>query len=96
MTRNMLMYERYFHDEQSRRYHLQYFLLIDEVVFGCNTLEVYGAEIRAFRDGTFYDKRVIRGITPFGPRITSILNCLADGLVTPACMRDVVCDMLCA
>lgn len=90
MTRDILIYERFYHDKQARKYHLQYFMLIDEVTFGGNCLDIYGAKILAYRDGDFLDQKVIRGITPFGPRIMSILNCLADGLATPNTMERVV------
>ena len=48
MTRSILMYERPYHDEKGQRYLLQYYLLIDEVSFGCNSLEIYGAKAFAF------------------------------------------------
>ena len=79
MTRSILMYERPYHDETGRRFLLQYYLLIDEVIFGCNSLEIYGAKTLLFQGDTLLDQKAIRGLTPFGPKITSILNCLADG-----------------
>lgn len=93
MTRSVLMYERFYHDSQARKYHMQYYLLIDEVIFGCNTLDVYGVKIMAYRDGAFLDQRSIRGVTPFGPTIASILNRLADGLATPNTMERLVLDV---
>lgn len=94
MTREMLMYERFYHDKAPTHYRLQYILLTDEVRFGGNTLEVYGAKIMLYRDGDFVEQKALRGITPFGTRITAMLNAMADGLVTPVGMTDVVTDML--
>lgn len=90
MTRSVLMYERYYHDRQARKYHLQYYLLIDEVCFGCNTLDVYGAKIIAFRDGAFLEQKVIRGITPFGPKITALITRLSDSLCEPGGMEKII------
>ena len=67
MTRSILMYERYYHEGEARQYHLQYYLLIDQVTFGCNSLDIYGAKVLAFCNGEYLDQKVIRGITPFGP-----------------------------
>lgn len=92
MTRSILMYERYYHDSLARKYHLQYFLLIDEVIFGDNSLDVYGVKVAVFRDEAFLEQRSIRGITPFGPTIASILNRLADSLATPNTMERMVLD----
>ena len=47
-----------------------------------------------YRDGDFVEQKALRGITPFGTRITAMLNAMADGLVTPVGMTDVVTDML--
>ena len=96
MTRSILMYERPYHDEKGQRYLLQYYLLIDEVSFGCNSLEIYGAKALLFQGDTLLDQKASRGLTPFGPKITSILNCLADGLIHPKAMEHMVFDMLCA
>ena len=96
MTRSILMYERPYHDETGRRFLLQYYLLIDEVIFGCNSLEIYGAKTLLFQGDTLLDQKAIRGLTPFGPKITSILNCLADGLIQPKAMEHMVFDMDCA
>ena len=96
MTRSILLYERPYHDEKGARYLLQYYLLIDEVVFGCNSLEIYGAKTLLFQGDALLDQKVIRGLTPFGPKITAILNCLADGLIPPKAMEHMVFDMVCA
>ena len=55
MTRSILMYERPYHDETGRRFLLQYYLLIDEVIFGCNSLEIYGAKTLLFQGDTLLD-----------------------------------------
>ena len=94
MTRKMLMYSRSFRDRLGRRQELQYYLLTDEVIFGVSTLEIYGAQIiMTAPDGTVEEK-TIRGITPFGTRITAMLGVMADGLVTPSTMKEVVGDLL--
>lgn len=36
------------------------------------------------------------GVYAFGPKITAILNCLADGLIPPKAMEHMVFDMVCA
>ena len=56
MTRSILMYERPYHDETGRRFLLQYYLLIDEVIFGCNSLEIYGAKTLLFQGDTLLDQ----------------------------------------
>ena len=93
MPRSILMYERYYHEGEARQYHLQYYLLIDQVTFGCNSLDIYGAKVLAFCNGEYLDQKVIRGITPFGPRITAIVNRLADSLATPKTMERMVLSL---
>lgn len=95
MTRAMLMYKKRLEDEQGREFFLEYYLLTDEVFFASNVLEIYGAEIKMLRpDGTLAGGRRLRGITPFGPKITELISRMAEGLVTPATMRDVVEDLI--
>ena len=95
MTRIMMMYQKRIRDEVEREFILEYYLLTDEVFFASNVLEIYGAEIRMVRpDGTVTSKRRLRGITPFGPRITALIGQMAEGLVTPASMMDVVEDLI--
>ncbi len=94
MTRKMLMYSRTFRDRQGVRQELQYYLLTDEVMFGLNTLEIYGARICMTDPKGRREEKTIRAITPFGPRITSMLGVMADGLVTPTTMAEVVTDLL--
>lgn len=94
MTKEMLMYERFYHDEVPNHFCVQYILLTDEVSFGGNTLEIYGIKIKLFQDGAFIEQKALRGITPFGTRITAMLNLMADSLVTPVGMADVVTDLM--
>lgn len=94
MTREMLMFERFYHDPVRDQYHLVYILLTDEVTFGGNTLEIYGAKILLYRNGDFIEQKAMRGITPFGTRITAMLSAMADALVMPVDFPDVVTDWL--
>lgn len=90
MTKGILMYQRQYHDKDGHRYGLEYYLLIDQIFFGGNCLDIYGAEIRHFRNGKLLAQRTIRGITPFGPQISSILHRLSDGLILPGAMERMV------
>lgn len=91
MTRTMLMYRRNLRTGESPDRALEYYLLTDEVFFAGNVLEVYGAEIRVLGPrGAALESRRIRAITPFGPRITALIGAMAQGLVTPASMGEVV------
>lgn len=92
MTQSVLMYRRQYHDHSGCRYHLEYYLLIDQVVFGCNSLDIYGAKIEHYSDERLLSQRSIRGITPFGPNITSLVNRLADGLVPPERMETMISE----
>ncbi len=92
MTRSILMHERLYRDPEGRPCRMQYFLLVDEVVFGDNTLDIYGAEILSYRSEDFLGKKTLRGITPFGPRITALINCMADSLTPPERMERMVKD----
>ena len=95
MTRAMLMYTKRLEDERGRSYIMEYYLLTDEIFFASNVLEIYGAEIRMLRpDGSLKEERRLRGITPFGPKITALISRMAEGLVTPATMGDVVEDLV--
>ena len=69
-------------------------LLTDEVSFAGNTLEIYGVKIKLFQNGDFIEQKALRGVTPFGTRITAMLNLMADSLVTPVGMADVVTNLL--
>lgn len=84
MTQNVLMYQRVYHDGAGRKYELDYYLLIDQVIFGCNTLDIYGLRVEHYGQERLLGQRTLRGLTPFGPRIVALLNRLADGLVEPA------------
>ncbi len=90
MTKSILMYQRQYHDRQGQRFDLEYYLLIDQIFFGGNTLDIYGARILHFQNGQLLAQRTIRGITPFGPQIVSVLNRLADGLILPSSMERMV------
>ncbi len=90
MTKGILMYQRQYHDRDGNRYGLEYYLLIDQIFFGGSCLDLYGAEIRHFQNGKLLARRTIRGITPFGPQISSILNRLSDGLILPGAMERMV------
>lgn len=92
MTREMMLYERQYRDKRGRHCCLQYYLLIDEIYFGVNTLEIYGAKITQFRDGNFLRQKSVRGITPFSTRIMTILNRLSDGLTPPDHMEKMIGD----
>lgn len=92
MTRELMVYERLYHDKGGRKYRLQYYLLTDEVYFGVNTLEIYGAKVAQFRDGEFLMQRSIRGITPFSTRIMTVLNRLSDALTEPEGMEKMIYD----
>ncbi|MCI8619271.1 MAG: hypothetical protein HFG44_04275 [Oscillospiraceae bacterium] len=94
MTREMLMHERFYHDEVPNHFCIQYILLTDEVSFAGNTLEIYGVKIKLFQNGDFIEQKALRGVTPFGTRITAMLNLMADSLVTPVGMADVVTNLL--
>lgn len=95
MTRAMLMYKKSMEDEHGRRFVLEYYLLTDEVFFASNVLEIYGAEVKMLQpDGALVSGRRLRGITPFGPKITGLISRMAEGLVTPTSMRDVVEDLI--
>ncbi len=83
MTQSILMYQRLYHDCQGRRFELNYYLLIDQVIFGCNTLDVYGLRVEHYGQEQLLGQRTLRGVTPFGPRIVTLLNRLANGLVMP-------------
>lgn len=90
MTQSILMYRRQYHDRKGTKYDLEYYLLIDQVVFGCNSLDIYGARIEHYSGGELLAQRTIRGITPFGPQITTVINRLADGLILPGAMERMV------
>lgn len=90
MTQSILMYHRQYHDQKGNRYQLEYYLLIDRVFFGCNSLDIYGAKIEHYEEGHLLTCQSIRGITPFGPRITALMNRLADGLVLPEGMTKML------
>ena len=94
MTRKMLMYSRTFRDTAGQRQELQYYLLTDEVIFGVSSLEIYGAQICMVNPEGIITQRTIRGITPFGTRIAAMLGVLADALVTPTTMEEVVQDLI--
>lgn len=91
---SVLMYERSYHGDGGTGYQLNYFLLVDQVFFGCNSLDVYGAKIELYHREQLLDQKVIRGITPFGPKIASLLLRLADGLVQPSRMESMLSDCL--
>lgn len=97
MTKGILMYQRQYHDRDGHRYGLEYYLLIDQIFFGGSCLDLYGAEIRHFQNGRLIAQRTIRGITPFGTQISSILNRLSDGLILPGNMDRMVdrCGISC-
>lgn len=96
MTRMMLMYKKRLTDEQGREFSLEYYLLTDEVFFASNVLEIYGAEVKMLTPGGAVAAcRRLRGITPFGPKITAMITRMARGLVTPDTMQDVVEDLVC-
>lgn len=94
MTREMIMYERYILGKIPGCCRLEYVLLTDEICMDGNTLEVYGAKIALYRDEVFVEQKRLRGLTPYGPRITAMLGAMARGLVTPVGMSDIVSDML--
>lgn len=96
MTRMMLMYKKRLTSERGQTFFLEYYLLTDEIRFAGNVLEIYGAEIKMLRpDGSLASSRRLRGITPFGPKITAMIARLAQGTVTPATIFDVVQDLVC-
>ncbi|MBE6945227.1 MAG: hypothetical protein E7459_03965 [Ruminococcaceae bacterium] len=86
MTQSILMYHRQYHDRQGHCHQLEYYLLIDRVFFGCNSLDIYGAKIAHYEEDRLLTTQAVRGITPFGPKITILMNRLADGLVLPGGM----------
>lgn len=90
MTQSILMYDRQYHDHTGQSYHLEYYLLIDRVIFGCNSLEVYGIRIRHYAGEELLSQRAIRGITPFGPRIVTFINRLSDALTPPEVMGRMI------
>lgn len=92
MTREILLYERLYHDRRGHRFRLHYFLLIDEVYFGVNTLEVYGVKVAQYRDEEFLLQRSVRGVTPFGTTVMAILNRLSDSLTPPSRMERMIED----
>lgn len=70
---------------------LEYYLLTDDVLFDGGSLEIYGVEILLYTPQKRKpDIGRIRGVTPVGKRILTILRCLSDGAVTPACLREVM------
>lgn len=90
MTQSVLMYHRQYHDREGNHYQLEYYLLIDRVFFGCNSLDIYGVKIEHYTQNQLLSCRALRGITPVGPRITALLNRLADGLVLPEKMMEML------
>ena len=84
MTQSILMYQRRYPDKQGRQQELCYYLLIDQVIFGCNTLDIYGLRVEHYGQERLLGQHTLRGLTPFGPRIVTLLNRLADGLVEPS------------
>lgn len=92
--RSILMYQRAYHDHCGTGLQLNYFLLIDEVFFGCSSLDIYGAKIELYDQEQLLEQKIVRGITPFGPKIASLLLRLADGLVQPSRMEAMLSDVL--
>lgn len=90
MTRRVLMYERPYYDRSGERSQLLYYLLIDQVFFGCNSLDVYGVRVEHYQGDRLLGFRAVRGITPFGPRATALVNRLADGLILPASVEKML------
>lgn len=90
MTQSVLMYQRQYHDQAGSACDLMYYLLIDQVIFGCNSLDVYGIRVEHYEGEELLGSRSIRGITPFGPRVTAMINRLADGLVPPGSMEKML------
>lgn len=91
MTRAMLMYEREKQDGGGRPADLEYYLLTDEVFFASHVLEIYGAEIKMVAcDGSLLDSRRLRGLTPFGPRITELIARMAKARIEPEGMQEAV------
>ena len=78
MTRAMLMYRKRLETDTGHTRFLEYYLLTDEIFFASNVLE----------------SRRIRAITPFGPKITALISQMAQGMVTPASMGEVVEDLI--
>lgn len=77
-------------DEQGicRKYH--YSLLVDHITAGNFTCEDYGVQIQE-ENG---DCARIPGITTSAVRIDELLSLLADNLVSPSSLSDVVADWL--
>ncbi len=94
MTREMILYERDLRCAMPGAYRLAYSLVTDEICLDGHTLEVYGAKIALYRGGAVVEEKTLRGLTPYGTRITAILGAMARGLVTPMGMADVVADLL--
>lgn len=95
MTRAMLMYRKRLETDTGHIRFLEYYLLTDEIFFASNVLEVYGAEVRVLGPGgAALESRRIRAITPFGPRITALISAMAQGMVTPASMGEVVEELI--
>lgn len=70
---------------------LEYYLLTDDVLFDGGSLEIYGVEILLYTpQNRKPDIGRIRGVTPMGSRILTILRRLSDGAVTPACLHEVM------
>lgn len=93
MTQAIMLHERKYHTGTDRIV-LQYFLLVDQISFGCNTLDIYGVRASMFCNGTPCQSRTMRGLTPFSHKVAAILGCLSDGLVPPEQMGRFVSDML--
>ena len=86
MTKAVLLYERIYHEGPLHR-KLHYYLLIDEVRFGSNVLDIYGARVMLYENGRLTGEKTLRGLTPFGPKINVFLQRFADSLSTPNTME---------
>jgi hypothetical protein len=72
-------------------FEIVYYITVDEILSnGDIVMENYGVGI-VLENG---EEDIVRGITANAAKIEHILNLLANGTVTPICLRDILCDVL--
>ena len=93
----LLAAERIVETEIGQPCQIRYYILAEEAESAGNVLcETYGVRIVTERDGKVVQSESLRNITLYLSKINRLIGVLADCLVTPAALQDVVEDWVAA
>ena len=73
---------------------LQYFLLGNEKTKKNSKTAVFGVQVSEFLDGVLCETQYVEGVADCRDKILKILQKLADGLVTPVSLVNILDDII--